>query len=123
MTFAENINRICREQGTTLTALVKKLGLSTSKVSYWNGGSLPKEDVMLLLAKELKCSVMDFFADESDLEQQSMIDSLDDDEKEIVRIFRSFDRRAKHEFMALVYDFDKRMELAGDTSPNQSDVG
>lgn len=66
MTFAENLNRICKEKGTTLTAVVQSIGLSTSKVSYWNNGSLPKEEVMVELAKKLECSVMDFFADEDD---------------------------------------------------------
>lgn len=30
MTFAENINRICAEQGTNLTSIVKKVKGSTS---------------------------------------------------------------------------------------------
>ena len=29
MTFKENINRICKEQGTTLTALVKSMGFGS----------------------------------------------------------------------------------------------
>lgn len=33
MTFAENINRICKARGVTLTAFIKSLGMSTSKVS------------------------------------------------------------------------------------------
>lgn len=54
MTFQENLNRICKEQGTTLTALVKRMGLSTSKVSRWNEGALPKQEMLLRLAKELR---------------------------------------------------------------------
>lgn len=33
MTFAENINRICKARGVTLTAFIKSLGMSTSKVT------------------------------------------------------------------------------------------
>ena len=66
MDFAENLKRICDEKGTTPTALCKELGLSTSKVSAWYGGSLPKQDVMVKLAKKLDCSVMDFFYDGED---------------------------------------------------------
>ena len=111
MTFKENINRICHENGTTLTAVVKGLGLSTSKVSRWNDGALPKEEVMLLLAKTLGCSVMDFFADEEDLPRA---EPRDEDELDILRVFRSLPRRNRHEFMAMVYDFEKRQELEGD---------
>ena len=67
MTFRENINRICKERGTTLSAVTRSIGLSSSKVTAWNNGSLPKEDVMLELAHVLGCSVMDFFADEEDI--------------------------------------------------------
>jgi len=111
MTFAQNINRICKSQGTTLTAVVKSLGLSTSKVSRWNEGSLPKEEVMVILAQTLHCSVMDFFADEEDLEP---VAPADEDEADILRVYRSLSRRAKHEFMAMVYDYENREELEGD---------
>lgn len=111
MTFAQNINRICKSQGTTLTAVVKSLGLSTSKVSRWNEGSLPKEEVMVILAQTLHCSVMDFFADEEDLEP---VVPADEDEADILRVYRSLSRRAKHEFMAMVYDYENREELEGD---------
>lgn len=104
--FKENFNRICREKGTTPTALCKKLGESTSKVSAWNNGSLPKEEMMLRLAQELGCSVMDFFADDEYENSNSVIEPADDDEFDILRIYRRLDRRAKHEFMAMVYEFE-----------------
>ena len=65
MTFAENINRICAEKGTNLTAIVKAVKGSSSFATAINTkGSLPKESEMLEMAKLLECSVMDFFADE-----------------------------------------------------------
>lgn len=67
MIFAENLKRICKHRGTTPTAIMKKWGMSTSKVSAWYKGSLPKEEMLVLLAKELKCTVKDFFADEEDI--------------------------------------------------------
>ena len=69
MSFKENINRICKEQGTTLTALVKSMGLSTSKVSRWNERA----------------------------------------------VYRAPSRRNKHEFMSMVYEFEARKELEGDS--------
>lgn len=108
MAFAEGLNKVCKEKGTTPTALLKSMGLSTSKVTMWNNGSLPKEEIMVALAKQLGCSVMDFFMDETDAAP------ADDDEIEIITTFRKLDRKARHEFMAMVYDFDKRVELAGE---------
>lgn len=106
--FKENFNRICREKGTTPTALCKKLGESTSKVSAWNNGSLPKEAMMLRLAQELNCSVKDFF---SDSVFENKIEPANDDESDILRIYRSLDRRTKHEFMTKVYEFDNKAKF------------
>lgn len=112
MTFAENINRICAERGTNLTAVVKAVKGSSSFTTQINKGSLPKEHEMLEMAKILNCSVMDFFADEEDLEPQEK--AHDEDENDILRVYRSLSRREKHEFMSMVYEFENRSELEGD---------
>lgn len=70
MSFKENINRICLERGTNLTAVVKQVKGSSSFTSSINKGSLPKEDEMVQMAKILNCSVIDFFMDEEDLAPQ-----------------------------------------------------
>ena len=109
MMFAENFKRICNERGTTPTALVTSLGLSSAKVTLWNNGSLPKPEILVLLAKTLRCSVMDFFAD---TDQLTPVESqLDDDELDIIRVYRLLDRRAKHEFMAKVYEFEQQVKV------------
>lgn len=115
MTFEENLKRICKDRGTTPTAIIKKWGLSTSKVSAWYKGSLPKPEILSRLAAELGCSVMDFFADEEDLAKKEIVPN-NEDEKDILRIYRSLPRRAKHEFMAMVYEYENRRELEGDNT-------
>lgn len=112
MTFAENIKRICAERGTNLTAVVKKVKGSSSFVTAINKGSLPKESELIEFAQELGCSVMDFFADEEDLAPQQV--PQNEDEQDILKIYRSLSRRAKHEFMSMVYEFENRKELEGD---------
>lgn len=110
MTFAENINRICAKKGTNLTALVKTIKGSSSFATAINTkGSLPKESEMLEMARLLGCSVMDFFADEEDLHELT-----NEDEEDILRIYRGLSRRAKHEFMSMAYEFENREELEGD---------
>lgn len=111
MTFAENIKRICAEKGTNLTAVVKKVKGSSLFVTAINKGSLPKESELLEFAKELGCSVMDFFANEEDLVPQPK--PQNEDEQDILKIYRSLSRRAKHEFMSMVYEFENRKELRG----------
>ena len=112
MSFRENINRICIQRGTNLTAVVKQVKGSSSFTSAINKGSLPKEDEMVEMAKILHCSVLDFFTDEEDLAPQN--EPQNEDEKDILRVYRSLSRRTKHEFMAMVYEFENREELEGD---------
>ena len=112
MNFADNIKRICAERGTNLTSIVKQVKGSSSFTTQINKGSLPKEAEMVEMAKLLGCSVMDFFADEEDLAPQAT--PQNEDEQDILRVYRSLSRRTKHEFMSMVYNFENREELEGD---------
>ena len=116
MLFAENINRICKERGTTLTAVVREVRGSTSYVTSINNGYLPKESDMVEMARVLDCSVMDFFSDKSTppVEHDAVQTVQDEDELDILRVFRTLPRRAKHEFMGIVYGFEDKAELVGD---------
>lgn len=109
MDFATNFRRICHEKGTTPTSVCLNLGLSSSKVNLWNNGSLPKQPILVKLAENLGCSVMDFFADEDDLFNKVEYSALDEDEKDIIRVFRMLNRQQKHETMARVYSFEKSL--------------
>lgn len=37
----------------------------------------------------------------------------DEDEEDILRVYRGLSRRMKHEFMSMVYEFENRQELKG----------
>lgn len=111
MDFYENFNRICNERGITPTGLLKEMGISTNKVTMWGKGSLPKQDMLMKLAHELHCTVMDFF---QDVDDDIVIHSptyfvLDDDEQDIIKIYRLMTRKEKHEFMAYAYSLEKDM--------------
>lgn len=121
MSFKENINRICLERGTNLTAVVKAVKGSSSFATSINNGSLPKEREMVEMAKLLHCSVIDFFMDEEDLAPQN--ESQNEDEADILRIYRSLSRRAKHEFMSMAYEFEHREELEGDKESSTHSEG
>lgn len=109
MDFSDNFNRICRERGTTPTALLKELGVSTNKVTRWNNGSLPKQEMLVRLAHELNCSVMDFFQDEGDL-LDSKDFALSEDERDIIKFYRILTLREQHIFMARMYDYENKMK-------------
>lgn len=103
MKFADNLKHLCKLKNTTPTGLCRELGLSISKVSAWYNGALPKEKVMSQLAEKLNCSVADFFADDN----SEMAEATNDDEHDILRIYRALSRKEKHEFMAMTYRFEE----------------
>ena len=114
MTFAENLKRICAEKGTNATAVIKQIknGQSSFVTAINKRGSIPTQGELLQLSHILNCSIMDFFADEEDLVPQAQ--PQNEDEEDILRVYRSLSRRAKHEFMSMVYNFENRKELEGD---------
>lgn len=119
--FGKNLKRICNEQGTSPTKVVVELGYSNSKVNMWNNGSLPKAEMLVKLAEKLNCSVMDFFKTEDEWET-AQATPTNEDEEDILRVYRSLSRRSKHEFMSMVYTFETQEELAGDTENSQSSI-
>lgn len=54
--FYENLRRICREKGTTVTALVAELGLSSGNLSKWKSGGSPRAATLQRLADYLEVS-------------------------------------------------------------------
>ena len=129
MSFAENFKRICESRGMSRTKVVKSLGWSNNKVNRWANGSYPKSDDLVKLAAFLECDVMDFFdeADDTRRTPKSSLPvlsveladgdapgrrvakvSLDEDETDIIRIFRGLGRKDRHSFMTTVYEFESQ---------------
>lgn len=48
--FYDNLNELCKSKGTTVTALLKELNISTSKGTAWKKGRVPKGDILSKLA-------------------------------------------------------------------------
>ena len=55
--FYHHLHAICKEKGTTVTAVVKELGLSSGNMSNWKNGRLPKTGIAIKLANYLGVSV------------------------------------------------------------------
>lgn len=50
MTFFNNIQRLCNENGISVTALGQKLGLSNATTAGWRKGSQPRGKTLKMLA-------------------------------------------------------------------------
>ena len=58
--FYENLKRICDEKGTTVTAVLKALNLSTGSTGKWKAGSVPSPEAVEKIAAYLGVSIDDF---------------------------------------------------------------
>ena len=55
--FFENLKTLCKERNTTVTEVLKKLNLSTSKGTAWRNGSMPNGDTLAKIARFFGVSV------------------------------------------------------------------
>lgn len=55
MSFYDNLKRLCKEKGTSPSAIAKQIGLGNSAATYWKRGSLPKYETVLSIAAALDC--------------------------------------------------------------------
>lgn len=108
MTFRDNLNRICKERGTNLTTVLTKLGYSSSKTTAINNGSIPKEATLIELARALNCSVMDFFEDDGGT-GETKVTPENEDEADVLSIFREMSREDKHKLLARLYAYQEAL--------------
>ena len=106
-TFFENFKRICKEHGTTPTALLKKMGIAQNKATLWKNGSLPKSEMITALAKELNVYESDFFErdDKPVFDPSDKLVLFNADEKYLINLLNSLSVKDKHRVMCYVYDF------------------
>lgn len=57
MTFFERFDNECKKKGTTPTALLKSLKISTSKLTAWKNGSMPSSEWVVLISEALGTSI------------------------------------------------------------------
>lgn len=75
--FYENVNRVCREKGTTPTTVLKSLGFSSGNVSKWKNGSIPNIDLAYAIAKALGVS-LDYLVDPDAARNSASFDGYSD---------------------------------------------
>ena len=52
--FYDQLKKACKANNTTVTALIKELGMSTGNGTSWKNGGVPSIEVLKKMAKRLK---------------------------------------------------------------------
>ena len=94
--FYTRLKDICKSKGTTLTAVLKSLGISTSSTGTWKKGALPSGENLIALSTHLNVSVdyLLFGKDENSTSISSKSDLLPD-EHNLLNTYREMDSVGK----------------------------
>lgn len=112
--FYEQLYKICQQKGTTPTGVCRRLGLSTSKVTAWKNGSIPKQSTLQRLADELGVATDAFFAEQEP--------KLTPEEEELLAVFRNLSVSGKRQLLGKAYELhDAQKNAADEIAP--PDVG
>lgn len=89
--FIDVLDSLCKANGTTVTAVCKELGISTSKPTAWRNGSAPNSRFVVMFANRFNVST-DFLLEVGEqelsaekLKMFSLILSLPDDKVKALR--------------------------------------
>lgn len=127
--FYEQFSKLCEANNIKQTTLARKIGLSSSAPSYWRNGSIPQSDTVQKIANYFGVSVDSLLSNDAakgllDIKNSVVIqgnsgnntvsnviasketDVLTEQEREVLRIFRSLDMRAKTSAMNLLYELE-----------------
>lgn len=55
--FYDRVKEVCRKQNTTITTVLKKIGVTTASVGNWKKGTIPNGNILIKLSKELNVSI------------------------------------------------------------------
>lgn len=63
--FYQRLHEICKQKGTTVTRMVKEIGLSSANLSNWKNGRLPKTEIAFKIAEYLEVSIYDLMGEQA----------------------------------------------------------
>lgn len=124
MNFYFNFEFLCKAKGTTPTAVVKKLNLSTSKITAWKNGSIPKMEILKLLANFLDTPVDRFFAEnineaspvQGEVSRQAVTEGLfTADELQLIEAYRKLDLKGKSKVLTFIFEALEAVEVIKST--------
>ena len=81
--FYDQLKQACKDNNTSITAVLKKIGIGTANGTYWKNGSSPSSDIVIQLSEFLNVST-DFLLKGK---KSSIQDNLSEDEKRLLNTY------------------------------------
>lgn len=99
--FYQRLKEECKKKGTSVSVMLKNLGLSTGSTGYWKKGKLPNGEVLAQIANYLDTSIdyLIFGEYRTNLTKEQM---------HLLEVYEQIPERAKYK---AVCDFEKIAEI------------
>ena len=135
--FFTQFKALCDKMNTTPTAVIRELGYSTSKVTYWKNGSIPSLEIASKIAKYFNVSTDYLLTGEEksgnilfgDVKSnngsigvnnatatitvnngQNSTRELSKEELELVKIYNSLDVKSRLKMLNLAFELEEKKE-------------
>ena len=114
MEFYKRLDSLCKATGTSVTALLKSLNISTSKGTAWKNGSIPRADVLQKLATALHTTPA-YLLGETDYpsegKKNNPATTQDARQRDIVVLTRMASQLPEEDYNRLVKNFEDTLDI------------
>ncbi|MBQ2835198.1 MAG: helix-turn-helix transcriptional regulator [Clostridia bacterium] len=107
--FYHTLYVLCKEHGTTITALARELNIAKGSPSNWQRGASPNSDVVMKIARHFGVSC-DYLLGMDDVPSRLEEFSLTQDERELITCLRSLPPKVYRAVSASVSAFASSLE-------------
>ena len=114
MEFCKRLDSLCKATGTSVTALLKSLNISTSKGTAWKNGSIPRADVLQKLATALHTTpayLLGETDDPSEGKKNNPATTQDARQRDIVVLTRMASQLPEEDYNRLVKNFEDTLDI------------
>lgn len=114
MGFYKRLDSLCKATGTSVTALLKSLNISTSKGTAWKNGSIPRADVLQKLATALHTTpayLLGETDDPSEGKKNNPATAQDARQRDIVVLTRMASQLPEEDYNRLVKNFEDTLDI------------
>lgn len=95
--FYDRLKQLCAERNTTVTQMLREIGLSSANTGYWKKGQLPKGDALLKISKYLNVSADMLLTGDP-------LSGFDEDEARLLELYRNVPKKAQYKALC---DFEE----------------
>lgn len=90
--FYEQLKQACKNKNTTVTSVLKQIGVGTANGTYWKNGSVPSSDIVVQLSEFLGVST-DYLlkGKEDDIKSND----ISEDERDLLSVYNKLSKMSK----------------------------